>query len=292
VSKAPTLAWALRIAWIALALAAGPAFGDELSGAGRAVQVVATIGLWGGWAVGLVATLVAHPLSLTVLRVLAPAGVAVAIVAALGRGDPATADVVALVATTITTLLALAPEVGEHCVNGAAYGDERRLLLRVPGMLLLGPLQLAWVLSVAGLATGPLLLAAAQWVAGAVALVAGGGLAVVALRSLHGLSRRWFVYVPAGVVLHDPMTLVDPVLFQRSTVASMGPAPADAGGLDLTQRALGLALELALSEPASLVLVQPGGGSDEAVRALRLLFTPTRPGRVLDEARRRRILRG
>ena len=44
------------------------------------------------------------------------------------------------------------------------------------------------------------------------------------------------MFVPAGVVVHDPLTLADPVLFQRPAVARLGPADRDTIGprLDLT----------------------------------------------------------
>ena len=90
------------------------------------------------------------------------------------------------------------------------------------------------------------------WRAG-VLVVVGVPLAAVAIRALHGLSRRWVVFVPAGVVLHDLQALVDPVLFPRTSIRRLGPAPADGdGAVDLTQGSLGLALELELVEPTEI----------------------------------------
>ena len=135
---------------------------------------------------------------------------------------------------------------------------------------------------------GPLLLAAGQWLAG-LAVVGVAALAgrPVVLR-LHQLSRRWLVFVPAGVVVHDPLTLADPVLFPRRMIRSFGPAPIDNPGLDLTGGALGLALELATVEP---VVVTPVRGraplTEVGVRSV--LVTPTRPGHALHLARRRRF---
>ena len=105
------------------------------------------------------------------------------------------------------------------------------------------------------------------------------------MRALHGLARRWVVFVPAGLVLHDPHALVEPVLFPRRSIRRLGPAPADAGAgrRDLTQGALGLALELELAEP---VAISPRR-ADRTVQVEsvgRLLFTPTRPGALLGEA--------
>jgi len=181
------------------------------------------------------------------------------------------------------------PVLGAVCVNGPAYPNERRFLLRAPGALLYGGLVLVWALAVVGVAAGPLLLAARQWVGGAVALAAGWALAVVLLRAVHDLSRRWAVLVPAGLVVHDPLTLVDPVLLPRQVVERVGPAPASTTARDLTQNAPGLALQVDLREELDLSVVRPGRRGGEAVKVRSLLITPTRPGALLDEARRKRL---
>ncbi|MCU1450743.1 MAG: hypothetical protein JWP02_2913, partial [Acidimicrobiales bacterium] len=67
------------------------------------------------------------------------------------------------------------------------------------------------------------------------------------------------------------------------------PAPADSPALDLTQRAPGLALEALLTDEIDVVLVRPGRRQGDARRATMLLFTPTMPGAVLDEAYARRL---
>ena len=95
--------------------------------------------------------------------------------------------------------------------------------------------------------------------------------------------------VPAGLVLHDPVTVVDPVLLRRQSVVRLGPALAGTDALDLTQKAPGLALEVALSEEVPLALVRPGRRLGESTKASRMLLTPTGPGALLEEARRRRF---
>jgi hypothetical protein len=277
--------WVLRVAWVALPLAAGDALADALGAASAPVRVVASVGLWSAWAAGVLATLVARPLSLTVLRTLAPAALVATGAAALGGHTSAAA----LVATAVVTALASAPETAVLLVNGAAYANERRFPLRPPGPLLLGPVPLGWAVAVAGLTAGPLFLAARQWVVGGLAIVLGLPVAAVLLRSLHGLSRRWVVFVPAGLVLHDPLALVDPVLFRRQDVDSLHLAPAATDALDLTQHALGIAVELRLRQPAELLLRRPGQVGGETTRTPALLFTPSRPGAVLAEAARRRV---
>ncbi len=275
--------WLLRALWVVLPFTVGPVLGDALDAASRPVQVVAATGLWAAWGAGAVASAVALPLALTALRVLAPAVVACAVAAALGGH----ASPLAIGWAAVVLGWAYSPLIGARWVNGPAYPNERRFLLRAPGTLLCGPLAVVWAAAVAGVAAGPLLLAARVWVGGVIACVIGLPLAAVLLRGVHDLSRRWLVFVPAGIVLHDPLTVVDPVLFRRQTVTRLGPAPA--GALDLTQKAPGLALEITLDDETELALVRPGRRLGESVKATRMLVTPTRPGAVLDEARRRRL---
>ncbi|MDQ4098638.1 MAG: hypothetical protein M3144_12320 [Actinomycetota bacterium] len=277
--------WVVRGLWVALPFTAGSTLGDALADASRPVQVVANVGLWLGWALGVVATAVALPVSLTVLRVLAPAALAAVVAAAVaGHGSP-----LAVGWTAVTAGWVFSPALGALCVNGPAYPNERRFLLRPPGGLLCGPLALAWGLAVAGMAAGPLLLAAGRWVWGTVATVVGVPVAAVLLRGVHDLSRRWAVFVPAGLVLHDPLTVVDPVLLRRPSVTRLVVARRGTDAVDLTQRAPGLVLEIQLTEEVPLALVRPGQRLGEPVKASRLLITPTRPGALLEEARRRRF---
>jgi hypothetical protein len=279
--------WPARVTWIVLPLVAGPALGDALDGASRPVQLVASLGLWIGWAGVLVATLVPSTVSLTALRVAAPAAVVAALAAAVTGGVEGT-DVVAVTGAVLAALAAFWPVTTETFVDGSSYGDERRLPLRVPAPLLVGPVEAVWALVAAGVTAGPLLLADRQWALGALVLAVGLPVAWWGLRTLHTLSRRWVVLVPGGMVLHDPLAIVDPVLVRRASVRSFGPAPADTDALDLTRGALGLALELRLSEPVPLLVVR-GRGSSESVSADHLLVTPARPGALLVEARRRRL---
>jgi len=95
--------------------------------------------------------------------------------------------------------------------------------------------------------------------------------------ALHRLSRRWFVFVPAGIVLHDHLVVGEALLFPKNLVRSLGPAPADTNAVDATGRALGLVLELQLTETSSVMKRETD----------RLLFAPGRPGALLREARDR-----
>jgi hypothetical protein len=174
-------------------------------------------------------------------------------------------------------------------VNGTAYGYERRYLLRVPAPLLLGPIELAAVALPAAVVTGPLLLASRQWVPGVLALAIGAPLAVVLARAMHALTMRWAVLVPAGFVLKDHLSMVDPVLFRRAEIELLATAEEGSDAMDLTANAIGVPVELALTEPQSIDRLQLGRGTPKAYEVRRLLFTPTRPAALLAEAGERRI---
>jgi hypothetical protein len=281
--------WPARLTWVLLPLLLGPALGDALGDHSLAVARTGSVLAWGTWAVVLVAVLVPRTVSLTALRIAAPTALAVGNWAALAT-DPGLAAALAVVGPALAVVAAFSPTTGHVFINGSSYGDEVRIPLRVPGALLLGPLPLAGLAAVAGPIAGPHLVAAGQPVAGAAVLLVGVPVAALAVRALHGLARRWLVFVPAGVVLHDHHALVEAVLFPRATVAGIGPAPVEAAGdaLDLTQRAFGLALLIELAEP---VIVSPRRPDKvlEVVSVGRLLLAATRPGALLGEARRRRL---
>ncbi len=283
--------WVVRALWATLPFTVGPVLADALSETSSPVRTLASVTLWAAWALGMLAACVPHPLALTVLRVMTPAGAVLAVGAALWDHPSA----VAVGWSAVVAAWSFSPAFGQWCVNGPAYPNERRYLLRAPGPVAAGVagLVVAWTVGIAGLCAGPLLVAARQWVAGAIVTVLGWALAVIFLRSLHNLSRRWAVFVPAGVVVHDPVSLRDPVLFARRMVAGLGPTAARSGHVvDLTQRAVGLALELRLREPVTITLMKPGQRLGVQAEATAVVFTPTRPGAVLEEARRRRVPSG
>ncbi len=278
---------ALRVLWAVLPLLTGSALAAGLDGRSNAVQTVSAAILWSGWGAALLATLVPAPVSLTVMRALIAAGAAVAAAAAIAETTAVSA--LGALGALAALALALAPETGIRFVNGAAYPNERRFPLRVPAPLLLLALPVTWAAAIGSPVAAALLLASREWFVGAIASAVAVPLAYVLARAMHGLARRWLVFVPAGLVVHDPMTLADPVLFPRTAVKFLGPAPPDSTATDLTQRALGMPLELQVYEPASLSVVHPGRRTTDAVTVSAILVTPTRPGAVLAEAARRQI---
>jgi hypothetical protein len=277
----------VRVVWLALPLALVPALEGALADRSSPVAVLVSMAGWLGWTAGIVAVLAPRTLGLTYLRIAAPASLVLSSWAALGD-VPVGAAIAAVLLSAVTVVIVLSPAVTDAFVNGSAYGPERRFALRTPTAILFGPALLVWVLIVAGVSTGPLLLAAEQWVAGVVALAIGWPVAALASRSLHQLARRWLVFVPAGLVVHDPSAVASQ-LIPRSAVATIAPALADSEAHDLTGGAAGLALEVRLVDP---IVIEPARGRrkpPDPVETDRFLVSPSRPGAVMKEARARRF---
>jgi hypothetical protein len=285
------LVWGARLLWAGLALLLAPAIGQALDDHSRAVQVTGTVGAWAAWFVTLVALLLPNAMSLTILRMIAPGAVLVALAAGVA-GASATAFAVGLASSVVVTLLTFSGEVGQRFVHGSAYGDEARFPLRPPGPLLLGPIPVLWLLTAIAVSAGPLLLAARAWPLGAAITVLAAGLCFFAGTRLHRLARRWLVLVPAGLVLHDEMVLAETVMLPRRSIDAIVLAPADTEAADLTGNALGRALEIRLTGACTVVLAgsrsKPGG---TALHVHAVLVSPTRPGRMIAEAARRRVAR-
>ena len=297
------LTWVLRLLWFSLPWSAGRLFGEALEQTSVAFARTASIGAWGGWTLGLAALLAPTAVSLTIVRFLAPAGLAascwaVAATAATaaesgGAGEVSGAAGAAIAGTICTgsiCVLAALPLLGSRFVDAMSYGDERRLPLRPPSAVLLLLLPLAWTLTLGGLAAGPLLWAAGHGLAGPLLLGFGLPAAAAGARSMHSLSRRWLVFVPGGVVLHDHFTTSAPTLIRRNQITSLRPAPAVRGKddppvRDLSAGAGGLVLELRLSSSVQI----PLRGSRTTKELEAMLLVPTRPKLALEIAAERKI---
>ena len=251
--------WVARIAWIAVAVVGGSAVESAVDRRSSAVAWTAAVGGWTLWAIAALALAIAAVRSLTIVRLLVP----VALVATVGAGiGGATAvELMLLGAPSIIALAAvMTAEMGRQWVQASAYGDEERFPLRFPAGAGLVAI-VAWVLWAPALVAGPLLLAAESWIAGALlSALAIAGVVVLGPR-WHRLTLRWFVLVPAGVVVHDPVVLADTFPLRTAQVASIGLAPADTQAADLTGPAGGYAVEIATTESATAVFVVHTGGT-------------------------------
>jgi hypothetical protein len=240
--------WCTRVVWALLPVTAGTALSDATSGWSNAPARLAAVLLWAAWAGGLLALFAPRPWGLTLLRVIAPLGFACVVSSITSTSAAAAALAVAWSAAAL--YLACSEPVAAATANARAYGDERRFMLRVPLPLLLGPVPVALALVGFGAVSGPLLLADRRWAAGTVVTIVGVPLAALLVRAIHPLSCRWFVLVPAGVAIADPLTLTEPVLVRREHITRLrrtASAALPEGALDLRRGTLagGVAIDLA-----------------------------------------------
>jgi hypothetical protein len=279
--------------WVTLPLTAGPAASDALSAWDGAPRVVAEVLLWSGWALGLLATVAPRPPLLTAIRTVAPAFLVLAVATAIWADTDALAAVGAVVATALAQLLVSGSALAVDAANAIAYADERRFPLRTPPGLYAGPLPIARALVVAGLAGGPLLVADGDYVLGILAVLGGLPLALFLARALHSLSRRWVVLVPAGLVIADPLTLADPVLFIREHIVAVRAVPASMpvaeDMLDLRLGATAGSTLLTFDEEAELLRATRARRGGRLVSVSRILVASVRRDELLATAAQRRI---
>jgi hypothetical protein len=278
-----------RVVWLALPLVAGTAASRAVESWADAPRVVALVFLWLSWGIGLVALFAPRPAGLTAVRTIAPSFAVVALVGAIWGDASTLATAGALVGTITAAALVADPAVALASANGVVYGDERRNPLRTPPALYLAPIPIARALAVAGFVAAPLLLADERVGWGLLALI-GLPLAWLAIRALHTLARRWLVTVPAGVVVVDPMTLVDPVLVVRRNLRGVRAVDATAapvrGAIDLRLGATLGTVEVALDGSIDVVRGSRRGRAD-TIRPDALLVAVAGRRELLARASRR-----
>ncbi|CAB4877018.1 unannotated protein [freshwater metagenome] len=110
------------------------------------------------------------------------------------------------------------------------------------------------------------------------------------MRSLHLLSKRFAVVVPAGFVIADPMTLSDPILFVREHIVALEQMPSGArveGALDLRLGAASSSLLLRLDDVAPLTTRKRGTAVQTP--AQQVLFSPRDREALIARCAERRI---
>jgi hypothetical protein len=247
---------------------------------------IVAVAWWGTVAAAVVALVVPAPAGLTGLRLVTPL-VSVGAVVALALGAPTGWGVTALGCALLTSALVFAGETGEALVQGSAYGQEQRFLLRPPAPLL-APMVISWVVWAAAILGGLLLLRDHQWVAGVAVAAVAALLTWLLARRFHRLSRRWLVIVPAGVVVHDHLVLGETLMVKRHNLASAGLALEGTEAADLTGPAAGNAVEVVVRE--MVLAVFPSTAEHPTGRAIHVqsfLVSPSRPGRALQSITQR-----
>lgn len=280
--------WAVPALWVAVAVAGGDAIGESIVGRSDAVRLVVIVGSWLGWTVAAVASVVPSTVSLTAVRVVVPCSIGVTIACALG-GAPAVPLALLAALCVATTALCATAEYGLNMVQASAYGDEVRIPLRAP-VGYAAPAAVSWLLWSSCVITGPLLMGAGAWAAGIpITALAAAGTALLP-RRWHQLSRRWLVFVPAGVVVHDRVVLAETLMVRRHDVRSLSLALAGTEAVDLTGPAAGHAVEVSTTVPVPALRApasRRGSGTQLVLQAF--LVAPSRPGAALAEASRRRL---
>ncbi len=288
----PLALWLLRAAWVTLPLTAGPAASSSLATWSDGPRVAGAALLWIAWGAGLLAALAPRPVTLTVIRAIAPAFVVGAVLVAIDGHASTVATVAATVATLVCSVLVSGHDLASAAANAIAYGNEQRYPLRVPPALFLGPIPGARLLVAAGVVAPVLLLADGEIVVGIASLLVGAGVVYVLGRSLDALSRRWAVLVPAGFVVVDRLTLADPVLFLREHVRHLAPEPPTAapeGALDLRLGAGAGSVSAGFDEVVDLTRAARGRHGGAVVTTDEIRFAVTRRDEFLRTAAGRRL---
>jgi hypothetical protein len=270
----------LRVLWVALAVVIGFAIASAGDDHTKAAAFVSATGWWLVVAVVVVALVVPSALGLTVVRMIAPFTVVIAITA-LALGASTVIGAIAVALSAVVALLAMSGEVGEAMVQGSAYGNEHRLPLRPPAALLL-PVVVSWLVWASAVMAAALLLSAQAWLGGILATSLAMCLTWLLGTRSHRLSIRWLVLVPAGVVVHDPVVMGETLMVPKANLEVARLALADTQAADLTGPAAGVALDIAVREMVLAVFAptrtQPKG---RAIHVQSFLVAPSRPGRAL-----------
>jgi hypothetical protein len=286
VVDAPLILWSFRAAWLALPFTLAEQIEAATAGAPTSLRWAAATMFWLLWVLAFGASLVPLPSGLTLLRMLVPMAPTASLVCWLFAA-PGAPGWIALVLGSTCTAVVMAAGVGDWFVDGASYGDERRFALRPPAALLVGPIELLWLVAIVPAPAGVLLIADRRWVPGGLLVVLGALTAWWGYSACWQLSRRWAVFVPAGLTLVDGMSLVQPALFPASSIELVGPAREGTEAHDLTVGAPGLVLQLTLGEQVEILPAARGGGPTEARAVDAVLVVASRPAAVLEEAERR-----
>lgn len=276
------IVWILRITVIALVLAV-PLLDSALRDVNDAASVVVRIVLWALWAGALLCVLVPSSSSLTALRLVVPAHGATTLMIVIASGETSWSTVFAMALGTVATVAAMSGDVGRHWVQLSAYGDERRFLLACPPAMIAAQV-LTWIVWFALASCAVIVLTAddpsgvAITIGIAATLLTLAGL-VVLPRRFHRFSRRWLVWVPAGLVVHDHVVLAETAMMSKRAVSAVDlwrpgnePEPLDVTG---GPRRPGIVVSLHDAETIILAPTKdhPGG---HALHVRSFLVRPTR----------------
>jgi hypothetical protein len=260
----------------------GAGVGGLLDNRSVAVQVTGTTLAWAVWGTVVIASSINHPITLTVLRIGTPVVAGFMILDIFNQGT-SSGQVIKVAVSVAILLLSFSAEIGSIYVQASAYGDEKRFALRPP-VVLLAPILLSALVVDLSIISLPLLVAAKNWSIAAVSLA---GLYVSTkylLPRIHLLSRRWLVFVPAGVVVHDEIVLSTNLMIRKQDLFQIQLARNNSAAADLSALTWGVPLELTLNKPLDISLTSIGAkhlNTISAIHAQSVLIATSRPGFVL-----------
>jgi hypothetical protein len=189
----------------------------------------------------------------------------------------------ALAISLLASLLVMSAEIGNSFIQLAAYGDERRYLLRCPPAMLVVQI-LSWLVWLTLTIVAINLFDNKTYVLGVIVAIAAIFLTIALPRRFHRFSRRWLVSVPAGLVIHDHVVLAETAMFMHNAVIEIGIETAQTEAADLSGKCSGLGLVITLNDFDTVVFAatpKTPGGSAIHVKSMRVC--PTRPGRAVIE---------
>jgi len=283
------LIWMLRFL-IGILPFIGAGVGLVLDDRSRDVQTVGTALAWTIWGVTVVVSFVSHPISLTGLRLGTPIIFCGLAFAAISQRLNAV-QIIGVVIGVAILLLSFSAEIGGLYVQASAYGDERRFTLRPP-VVLVAPVLLSALVVDGSIVAAPLFLAARNWWLGSISAAAAIASCILLVPRIHQLSRRWLVYVPAGLVVHDNTVLSMNLMIRKQDLTQIQLAHSDTQAADLTALTWGVPLELSFNESLDVRLSAIGARHLKAlstIHAQAILVAPSRPGTVLRAARNKNI---
>ena len=278
--------WGPRILWLAVGVGGAWSIGDALDGRSAAVRMTVMIGAWLVWGVGVVALVVPSTLGLTVMRMVSALSCGAAVLSWIAGASPIPGAAF-LACALICSFLVGGADFGQQCVQALAYGDEQRFLLRPPAAFL-PPIAVAGLAWVAAMLGAPLLLASGRWIIGILVALLAAPLTVLLVPRFNALARRWLVFVPAGIVVHDPVVLGETLMVPRAEFVGIDLALAGTEAADFTGPAAGHAVEIRMRSMADALLAPTKAAPrGTALHVQSFIIAPTRPGLVLRASRDR-----
>ena len=277
--------WVLRIL-VAILPFIGAGVDELVSERSTSVQNVATVLAWAVWVTSVLSVFILHPATLTVLRMAVPVITATLLyISVTGAID--TSQIICAAISVAILLISFNADLGNAFIQASAYGDEKRFLLRPPVALVAPVLLIAMMLLTATVAA-PILIAAENLPLGIICSVVSAVGFWFFARRIHQLSRRWFVFVPAGFVVHDETLLGTNLMIRKHDLVEMQLAKRDTQAADLTALTWGVPLELSFKQPQDVSLTSLAAKHLKAVSAIHassILIAPSRPGAVLRAAK-------